>query len=139
MQVQEYQKRIAQLRDQGDAGSPLLSLKKLPRTSNEFLKYYREVTLNNLVMEFIVPLYEQAKIEEKKDYPILQVIDYAVPPAKRSFPPRVLYSFIGALSITLLVLIVLILREKAANIRDPRWLALRDEIRFWNWKKLKSK
>jgi capsule polysaccharide export protein KpsE/RkpR len=139
MQVQEFQKKISQLRDQGDPGSPMLSLKKLPKTSSEFLNYYREVTLNNLVMEFIVPLYEQAKIEEKKDYPILQVIDYAVPPAKRSFPPRTLYALIGAFSITLLVLIVLAIRENAARIRDPRWLALRDEVRFWNWKKLKYK
>jgi tyrosine-protein kinase Etk/Wzc len=139
MQVQEFQKKLEQLRNQGDPGSPLLSLRNLPKTSSEYLVYYRQVEMYNLLMEFIVPLYEQAKIEEKKDYPILQVIDYAVPPAKRSFPPRTVFALIGAFSITLLVLIVLIIREKASQIRDPRWLALRDEAKFWDWKKLRSK
>lgn len=135
MQVQEFQKKLVQLRDQGDPGSPLLSLKKLPKTSSEFLNYYREVELNNLLMEFIVPLYEQAKIEEKKDYPILQVIDYAVPPAKRSFPPRLLFSLIGAFSITLLVLISIRIRESMNNIKDPRIRSFLIEIKHWNWKK----
>ena len=134
MQVQEFQKKLAQLRNQGDPGSPLLSLKKLPKTSSEFLNYYREVELNNLLLEFVVPLYEQAKIEEKKDYPILQVIDYAVPPAKRSFPPRLLFSFIGAFSITLLVLISIQIRESINNINDPQARSLLNELKHWNWK-----
>jgi tyrosine-protein kinase Etk/Wzc len=135
MQVQEFQKKLTQLRDQGDPGSPLLSLKKLPKTSSEFLIYYREVELNNLLIEFIVPLYEQAKIEEKKDYPILQVIDYAVPPAIKSYPPRLLFSFIGAFSITLLMLISVQIRGSMKNIKDPRILSLLVEIKHWNWKR----
>ncbi|MGD1045868.1 MAG: Wzz/FepE/Etk N-terminal domain-containing protein [Bacteroidota bacterium] len=135
MQVQEFQKKLAELRNHGNPGSPLLSLKKLPKTSSEFLNYYREVELNNLLLEFVVPLYEQAKIEEKKDYPILQVIDYAVPPAKRSFPPRLLFSFIGAFSIMLLILISVQIRESMKNIKDSRILSLLVEIKHWNWKR----
>ncbi|MBA4311482.1 MAG: hypothetical protein C0417_02520 [Chlorobiaceae bacterium] len=133
MQIQEYEKRLMRLRSQGDPGSPLLALKKLPRASVDFLRLYREVELNNMLLEFVVPLYEQSKIEEKKDYPVLQVIDYAVPPAKKSFPPRTLFALIGALSITLLVLISTMIRKSMINITDPRWLSILKDMKHWSW------
>jgi capsule polysaccharide export protein KpsE/RkpR len=133
-QIQEFQKKLRQLRAQGDPGSPLLSLKKLPKTGSEFVRIYREVEINNLLMQYIVPLYEQAKIEEKKDYPVLQVIDYAVPPAKRSYPPRTILAAVGAFSVTLLVLIFIRFREVAMNITDSRWYSMLKDIKRWNWK-----
>jgi uncharacterized protein involved in exopolysaccharide biosynthesis len=84
-------------------------------------------------MEFIVPLYEQAKIEEKKDYPILQVIDYAVPPAKKTYPPRILFALIGACSVTLLVLISIKVRESMMSIKDPRLFSILNDVKHWNW------
>jgi uncharacterized protein involved in exopolysaccharide biosynthesis len=138
IQIQEYQKKLAQLRARSDPGSPLLALKKLPQTSVEFLRRYREVEINNLLMEYMVPLYEQAKVEEKKDYPILQVIDYAVPPAKRSYPQRTLLALLGAVSITLLVYLFLLARESARNTTDPRVRALLRDAKRWTWKKQKQ-
>ncbi len=135
IQIQSYEQNLAKLRAQGgDPGSPLLPLKGLPQTSVEFLRRYRDVEINNLLMEYVMPLYEQAKIDEKKDYPVLQVIDYAIPPAKKSYPPRVLFAFVGACSVTVLVFFLMMLREAALNIQDPRILALLIEVRHWNWR-----
>jgi tyrosine-protein kinase Etk/Wzc len=134
VQIQEYQKKLINLRSQGDQGSPLLALKKLPRTSVNFLRLYREVELNTMIMEFVVPLYEQSKIEEKKDYPVLQVVDYAVPPAKKSYPPRILLSILGALSVTIFVLFYLSLKDAKSKISDPRVLALLTGLKRWVWR-----
>jgi uncharacterized protein involved in exopolysaccharide biosynthesis len=79
----------------------------------------------------VVPLYEQAKIEEKKDYPILQVIDYAVPPAKKSWPPRTLFALIGAFSVTMFVYLVLRMRSSVSKITDPRLLSIIREAKRW--------
>jgi len=81
-----------------------------------------------------MPLYEQAKIEEKKDYPVLQVIDYAVPPAKKSYPPRTIFSLVGAISVLLLVFTYMVVREAFHNTTDPRVRSLLKEARSWNWK-----
>ncbi len=137
IQIQEFQKKIEQLRSKGEPGSPILALHKLPKTSVNYMRYLREVELNNILIEFIVPLYEQAKIEEKKDYPVLQIIDYAVPPARKSYPPRLLLAVIGALSISILVLIFLKFRKDSANITNTHWISLIEEIKHWNWKKHK--
>jgi uncharacterized protein involved in exopolysaccharide biosynthesis len=130
---------MAQLRSHRDPGSPVLSLNSLPETSLEFLRRYREVEINNLLIEYVIPLYEQAKIEEKKDYPVLQVIDFAKPPAKKSYPPRTLFAFVGALSVTLLVYVLLRVRHAMINITDPRYLSLIEEARRWHWRTLDKK
>jgi tyrosine-protein kinase Etk/Wzc len=134
IQVQEYERKLRDLRTEGDPGSPLLPLKSIPSISVGFVNRFREVEIDNLLLEFVMPLYEQAKFEEKKDYPILQVIDYAVPPAKRSYPPRVLLALLGACSVSLLVFIIVMMRERVLKVTNPRLLALMNELRQWDWK-----
>ncbi|HAV23279.1 MAG: hypothetical protein A2X67_08210 [Ignavibacteria bacterium GWA2_55_11] len=132
-QIEEYRKKLKEMRTQGDPGGPMIALHKLPETAVEYLRRYREVEIGSLLLEYIMPLYEQAKIEEKKDYPILQVIDYAVPPVKKSYPPRAIFSLVGALSVTVLVLIALNVQRSFRESRDPYWRTLLDEARHWTW------
>ncbi|MBI2619508.1 MAG: hypothetical protein HYW57_05450 [Ignavibacteriales bacterium] len=134
IQIQEIRKKLGQLRAKGEPGSPVLGLKKLPQTAAEFVRRYRDVEINGLILEYVVPLYEQAKIEEKKDIPVLQVIDYAVPPAKKSFPPRTIFALLGAISVTTLVILILIGREMVRTAGDSKWLSLFREARRWRWK-----
>ena len=133
MQIEEYEKRLGALRSQSEPGSPLLALRKLPLTAVEFLRRYREVEINNLLLEYVLPLYEQAKIEEKKDYPVLQIIDQAVPPARKSYPPRTVFALIGSFSVTVLVFLVLLVRGGAVNPLDPRWRTILQESKHWTW------
>lgn len=138
MQIDVYQKKLAELRSVGDPGSPLLPLKSLPLTTVEYLRRYREVELNNLLLEYVMPLYEQARFEEKRDTPVLQVIDYGIPPAKKSYPPRTLFAFIGALSVSLIVYVILLTRNAVLSEGDPRWRAVLADIRRWSWQSWKK-
>lgn len=138
LQIEEYQKVLQNLRFKNERGSILLPLAQLPHSSVEFLRRYRDVELNNLLLEFIVPLYEQAKIEEKKDYPILQVIDYAIPPAKKSYPPRVLFSLISAFSVLMIVFFFLKAREAAERTANPRWMSILKQAKDWTWRTRKQ-
>lgn len=40
------------------------------------------------LIEYLGPQYEQSKIEEKKDIPTLQILDYAVRPERKAKPKR---------------------------------------------------
>ena len=74
-------------------------------------------------------MYEQAKFEEKKETPILQVIDRAIPPVKRAYPARSLMA--GAISLTsvCVALIVIIIREYLRHSSNPRLALVLAELR----------
>ncbi len=139
MQISAYENKLKTMRSTTDPGSPLLALQTLPKTAVELLRRYREVEINSLLLEYIMPLHEQAKIEEKKDYPVLQIIDHAIPPAKKSYPPRILFALVGAFSVTLLVVIVLRVRLSVLHTADPRVVTLLEEFKSWSWSSWKLK
>lgn len=74
----------------------------IPDLGLQYARLYRNVLLQEKLLEFILPLYEQAKIQEAKDTPTLQVLDEAVIPIRRSKPRRTLFVlFWGMLSMIL--------------------------------------
>jgi len=135
IQIAEYEKKLNELQSTSNPGSAILPLKKIPQTSTEFLRRYRDVLINNMVLEYIVPLYEQSKIEEEKNYPVIGIIDYAVPPVRKSFPPRVLSALICAFSLTVIIIFYQLMQEIFWKDVDPRWKVLVGELKHWSQKK----
>ena len=133
-QIRAYKEQLARMRTKGDTEGPMIALQKLPEAAVEYLRRYREVEINQLVLEFIIPLYEQAKVQEKKDYPILQVIDHAVPPSKKSYPPRTFLSLVGALTISVFLYVLLVLRNAYSRTTDGRVRAIAESMQRWNWR-----
>ncbi len=84
----------------------LLPFKNLPNVSIEYFRLYREIQIQTKIMEILLPMYEQAKVEENKNIPTIAIIDYAVPPSQKYYPKRSLF-FIAALFLTLFVFIIL--------------------------------
>lgn len=79
-----------------------IPFEKLPDLGLRYLRLYREVKLQEKLLEFILPLYEQAKIQEVKNSPTVQVLDSAVPPVLRTSPKRtVTVLLMGFLSLIL--------------------------------------
>ena len=120
LQISEFERKLNQLRNEGQPGSILLSTKELPATAEEYLRRFREVKINNTILEFLVPMFEQAKFDEKKDYPVLQIIDNAIPPAKKAYPPRTLFAISISLAVTILSLISIFIRENILASTDPK-------------------
>ncbi|MBK7256562.1 MAG: hypothetical protein IPI01_01795 [Ignavibacteriae bacterium] len=121
------------MRQRNDQGSPVLALRSLPKAAVDLVRRYREVEINGLLLEYIIPLNEQAKIEEKKDHPVLQIIDPAIPPARKSYPPRTIFALVGALSVTVLVFMVLRLRLAIERSSDPQLRMVLADIKRWSW------
>ena len=72
----------------------LLELNKkistIPQIGLKSFRLYRDVAIQQKILEFLIPIYEQARIEEQKDLPVLLVLDKAVPAERKSKPQRVL-------------------------------------------------
>lgn len=110
-QVDEMGKKLNNLQNSGNKDGYLLALKSLPAKATEYLRLYREVEVNSSILEFLVPLYEQAKFQEQKDTPVLQIIDRAVVPEKKSYPPRTLFALIIAIAVSIFGYILIIIKE----------------------------
>jgi tyrosine-protein kinase Etk/Wzc len=109
----------------------LLALNSLPENMKNFLRLYRDIEIYTAILEFIVPLYEQAKLEEQKNIPVLQVIDYGVVPEKKAYPPRLLIAFIVTLIVSLFAASTLILREIIKNSSNPKVAFIVSNLKFY--------
>ena len=75
--------------------TPLPSIRKLPILGVTYADLYRQTKTEETVYELLTEQYELAKVEEAKEIPTVKVLDAAMVPTKRSFPPRMLIIFLG--------------------------------------------
>lgn len=66
----------------------LFAFQKMPEMAIEYLRVFREVEIQQSILEFVMPMYEQAKVEEQKSMPTIMIIDSAVPPQEKYSPKR---------------------------------------------------
>lgn len=71
---------------------------RLPAVGLEYARKLREVKYHETLFELLAKQYEAARIDEAKAAPVIQVVDRAVPPDKKSGPHR-LWIMVGAVFI----------------------------------------
>jgi tyrosine-protein kinase Etk/Wzc len=70
----------------------------LPAAAMEYADRLRDVKFNEAAVEAIGKQYEIARLDEAKDAPLVQVIDPALPPTRRSGPNRIAIVLVSMLS-----------------------------------------
>ena len=90
-----------------NADELFLPFDQVPDLGLQYARLYREVMMQQKLMEFLLPQYEDAKIQEAKETPTIQVLDPAVLPIKKSRPKRAIFVIIAGLA-TFMVSIVFI-------------------------------
>ena len=83
--------KVQELKSSGDLSSTsniLYPFKNMPDIAIAYLRAFREVTIQESILEIVMPMYEQAKVEEQKSIPTILLIDKAVPPQLKYSPKR---------------------------------------------------
>lgn len=78
-------------------GNVLPATAKVPALALEYVRKLREVKYREILFELIAKQYESARLDESREAPLLQVVDRAVVPDKKSGPPRALILFASCL------------------------------------------
>jgi len=133
MTVQEFKNKINDYIYGKSRRSVLLPLNKLPKDILQYYRYFRAVEIYNAMLGFIIPLFEQARFEEVKAVPVLQIIDYAVPPEKKSYPPRTIYTLLITIVLFSFATIIIFLRELLKQTSNEKVKFIRSEV--FNFKK----
>ena len=81
----------------GDVNDLLVSRGNLPAAGLEYIRKYRDVKYYESIFELLAKQYELAKLDEAKEGSVLQIVDSAVVPDKRSFPKRTIIVAVSAL------------------------------------------
>jgi len=63
---------------------------QVPEAGLEYARKLREVTYHTTLLTLLSREFEAARIDEAKSAPLIQVVDSAVPPDRKSGPPRML-------------------------------------------------
>jgi tyrosine-protein kinase Etk/Wzc len=107
-------------------------LAKMPQTGITSFRLYRDVAIQQRIVEYLVPVYEQAKIDEEKNIPVVLLLDKAIPPEKKSKPKRAIIVLGAAISAFLFSLFLVFIRERIALMiaSDSRQAARINDIRL---------
>ena len=95
-QLVQAQSELANLRAQlnklgGSEDGPnefMIPRGKVPEAGMEYVRKLRDVKYNETIFDILARQFEVAKLDEAKEGALIQVVDPAVPPDRRSFPKR---------------------------------------------------
>ncbi len=101
VRLQARQARVAELKQQlqklggSDSATELKNdhslyppIRKLPLLGVTYFDLFRESKIQETLYQLLTQQYELAKVEEAKQIPSVKVLDAAVVPTKKSYPPR---------------------------------------------------
>jgi uncharacterized protein involved in exopolysaccharide biosynthesis len=138
VRVKSLRARVSELRTQlgklgGESGAagalssksdPSLypSIRQLPVLGVTYADLYRRTKIQETVYELLTQQYELAKVQEAKEIPSVKVLDAAVVPTKKSFPPRIAFTAVGAALFFLGACVWIFVNRSYAAIdpQDPR-------------------
>jgi uncharacterized protein involved in exopolysaccharide biosynthesis len=98
-----FEQQLKQARDKLTDAE--LALDKTPSTSLHYMDAVRNVKYQEAVWEILAKQFEMAKLDEAKDYPLIQIMDVASTPEKKSKPKRALIVELSTLIIFILAVI----------------------------------
>jgi capsule polysaccharide export protein KpsE/RkpR len=76
-------------------GDVLTPTSEVPAASLEYLRRMRDVRYQETLFEFMVRQYEMARVDEAKQGQMIQVVDAALVPERRSWPPRTVLTLLA--------------------------------------------
>ncbi|MEW5844054.1 MAG: Wzz/FepE/Etk N-terminal domain-containing protein [Bacteroidota bacterium] len=122
MQAQLNKMKYANIDGQRDVNL-FTPFSELPEVGVKYIRLKGEYELQAKILEFIVPIYEQAKIEEKKDIPVCLFLDKAVPAQEKAGPKKAFIIIIAFLISFIFALVWMLFAENWSKMQA-------DEIRY---------
>src|SRR5271157_3233127 len=119
----------------GNTGIPT---RQLPQVESEYIRGLRDLKYHEALYEFLGKQLEAARIDEGQNAVLVQVVDHAVPPERKSSPKRMLIVLVSAGTAFLLaclgVLFMEVLRRKQQDPNQGARLAvLWHSLKFPYW------
>lgn len=103
--------KISEIQNSTDLND-FLRLGNSPQIVMSFLRLQREIEIQSKILSFLLPVYEQSKIEEKRETPTIQILDKPNIPEKKSKPKRLTMVVLFTFFASFLSLVYYVLKHK---------------------------
>jgi len=90
----------------------------VPEVGLEFARRFRELEVQKKLFEFLAQQYEQARLQEIKDVPTVQVLDKATPPLRKAKPKRMTIILLSGISATLIFILIIFVLERLRLLHE---------------------
>jgi tyrosine-protein kinase Etk/Wzc len=124
-----------------DGVNLLIPFKKAPSLGYKYFKIYRDLEIQYKILEFVQPMYEEAKVEEIRNTPSVLVLDYAVPADRKAKPKGTVYLIVSFISSTLVGLLIVFTLEGINKIKllsPEKYAYIRNSFRLRSKKQSKT-
>jgi tyrosine-protein kinase Etk/Wzc len=100
--------------EQGDykPGTLELPTGRLPEASLKYIRAVRELKYHETLFEVLSRQYEAARLDEAKSAALIQIVDRAVTPERKTWPPRTLLISITVFATVLVFAFWIVFREQ---------------------------
>jgi len=105
--VKEQLKKIERRDVDGISDMLIPDLKETPKISVQQQRFIYEIVMRYELLKFVGSQLEQARIQEAKDTPTIQIIDEPSYPEKRTFPQRTKTVLIAMIAVFLLTILII--------------------------------
>lgn len=113
--------QLAQLSSSSDSGSDLIPTKgKVSDSGLDYMRKLRDVKYNETIFEILAKQFEMAKLDEAKEGSLIQVVDPAIVPDRKSSPKRALIVIVATFAGFLLGIFAALLQAALEHMKtDP--------------------
>jgi len=124
-ELSETKRKLQQMKRSSQRTQNVLHpMTEMPQKYKEYMRFEKSIRILLELETLVLPMYEQAKYEEQKSIPVIQVIDNATPPEKKFFPPRILMAGSIGIIAGLIYFVTLFMRVFIPTVKSPAWVAL---------------
>jgi len=115
--IEALKKQLLEIQNSNQSENDL-GLKGAPKVIIDFYRLKREVEIQNKILVTLIPMLEQAKIEENRDTPTILVVDSPFIPDKKSKPKRMIMIFLMFASCFIISYSYYFVKEKFKGIKN---------------------
>jgi uncharacterized protein involved in exopolysaccharide biosynthesis len=87
-ELKGMKEQLSKLESKSEGTSVMVPTGNMPSTGTQYVRLMRDLRFNETLYELLFGQFQAAKIDEARDAAVIQVIEKAVPPEKRSRPKR---------------------------------------------------
>jgi len=98
---------------------------EIPEISTIYMEIYRELLIQQKIMEFLIPMYEQVKLSAEQKVPDVLVIDKAIPPDRKNKPKRILIVLSAAILSSICSFYYLLIRDRYEDELEDFWIQVK--------------